>query len=53
MWTDLMIIPAAESWVYHLFSQHIGAVVFLLVDIICLSLGLVLTVSQASQVIIP
>jgi len=52
MWTASSIVSSSGAWIHHMISEHPGAVSFLVMDTILFTGVLVLTVAQASQVVL-
>lgn len=51
IWTEQLDPEASESWIYHLVTNHLDAIVFLAMDCFLLSGVMILTIIQSSQVI--
>ncbi|MQL94559.1 hypothetical protein Taro_027210 [Colocasia esculenta] len=50
MWTGSPEPPFTRSWTHYMFTEHPGAVVFLVVDILIFSGAIALTIAQTSQI---
>lgn len=50
IWTEQLDPEASESWVHHLVTKHLGAIVFLAMDCFLLSGVMILTIIQSSQI---
>lgn len=52
MWTESPALPSAGKWIHFMVTEHPGIILFLVMDVICLSGAVALTIAQASQVIV-
>ncbi|XP_077234001.1 putative protein S-acyltransferase 23 [Tasmannia lanceolata] len=50
IWTEPTILSSPETWAHHMVTQHPGAIVFLVMDVVSLFAGAAFTVAQASQI---
>lgn len=50
IWTESPTFHSAGKWTHYMVTEHPGAIVFLFLDVICLSAGSVLTTAQSSQI---
>lgn len=52
VWTEPVVLDPTEKWIHYMVMRHTGAVFFIFLDFFMLTGALILTVAQASQVII-
>ncbi|RWR74047.1 S-acyltransferase 23 [Cinnamomum micranthum f. kanehirae] len=50
MWTESPALPSAGKWIHFMVTEHPGIILFLVMDVICLSGAVALTIAQASQI---
>ncbi|KAG0460255.1 hypothetical protein HPP92_023383 [Vanilla planifolia] len=50
IFTGSPIHPSSGRWMHHMMTEHLGAIAFLVMDVILLIGALVLTITQASQI---
>lgn len=52
VWTEPVVLDPTEKWIHYMVMRHTGAVFFIFLDFFMLTGAFILTVAQASQVII-
>ncbi|XVF45778.1 hypothetical protein PTKIN_Ptkin02bG0233700 [Pterospermum kingtungense] len=50
VWTEILVLPAGETWIHHVIVHHPGLVAFLISDAIVLISATTLTTAQATQI---